>query len=309
MNASFVFSPAIAAQLEGFAQQSRKAAMMIPLFVLSIVGNGIVTVFVMAFEYEILYRIFHYLAGDESEYWTPAIMGLSSFILVIAIHYLAEKNKDNQSFAFISKAAGRLMIVYLFGIGLLLSVLLYLTGGDIFSGEILRPYGDDGASVGWMDRVTRYITMPVTGLVFSLGVGGLAIVSAFVADSAISKVKHAHYEITLRRQNWAMDKQDLATYRDAEHAYDAIAQERQANTPKDDDTLSHEVVTDTLLTITEALEPSLVTINNHALQHQAPDVLPRTALNIEQLQKAVKPLQAITTQTLLNALKSTKTTK
>jgi hypothetical protein len=307
MNASFVFSPAIAAQLESFAQQSRKAAMMIPLFCLSIVGNGLVTAFVMAFEYEILYRIFHYLAGDDSEYWTPAIMGLSAFILVIAIHYMAETNKDNPSFAFIRKAVGRLTIVYLFGIGLLLSLLLYLTGGDIFNGEILSAYSEDGTAFNWMDGITRYITMPVTGALFSLGVGGLAIVSAFVAHSAMDKVKTALNEITVRRNNWAMDKRDLGAYRDAESVYDVIAQERQTHTPKDDDTLANEVVADALFNINEALEPSLISLNDHLMQQQAPDELPRSALNIEQLQKAVKPLQTITTQTLLSALKSTKT--
>jgi hypothetical protein len=307
MHANIIFNPVILAQLESYCQQSKKAAMLIPLFTLSMIGNGLVVVLVMLFEYEILYRIFDYLAGDDSEYWSPSIMGCSAFILVIAIHYLAEQNKDNPSFVFINKAAGRLTIIYLFGIGLLLSLLLYLTGGDIFNGQILQPYGSDGTGSNWMDSVMSTFTMPVAGLLFSIGVGGLAIVSAFTAHSAMSKVNVALNEITVRRHNLMLDTQDLAEYHGAERLYDEIAQAKQTHTVKDDMALIDEVAADTLVTITDALAPSLITLNNHLMQHQAPDAQPRSALNIEQLQKAIEPIQAITTQTLLDAMSTTET--
>ncbi len=147
-----IFSPQVSAVLEGYCQQSRKAAAVIPLYILSALFNGLITLGVMVFEYEILYRVFEYLAGDDSEYWTPAIMGMSSFILVIAIHYLAEQNKHHPALGFITKAAGVMSVVYLFGIGLLLALLVYLSGGDIFTGDI---------AVGFDDVEVRNNMMPI----------------------------------------------------------------------------------------------------------------------------------------------------
>jgi hypothetical protein len=299
-----IFNPQVGAVLEGYGQKSRKEAARIPLLVLSAVLNGIVSALVMLFEYEVLYRVFDYLAGDDSEYWSPAVMGLTSFILVIAIHYLAMDNKHHPVLRFINKVAGVMSIVYLVGIGLLLSLLIFAEAGSLFDletfGFVTEDVEEEASMVALM---MANITSPMAKLLFSFGLGALALINVFVAHHAINKVSSALSEISLRRETWQQDKKDLAIYRKAKTTHRDIEQDKQNHNVSDDDALRHEVAADVLLNITDALAPTLFNINNALMMNTLSEVLPQSQLNVEQLQKAVKPIQAITADTLIKAMR------
>jgi hypothetical protein len=300
-----IFNPQVGAVMEGYGQKSRKAAARIPLLMLSAALNSLISALVMLFEYEVLYRVFDYLAGDDSEYWSPAVMGLTSFILVIAIHYLVMDNKNHPALRFINKIAGVMSIVYLVGIGLLLSLLIFAEASSLFDLETFGFVADDtDEEAGMIALVMANITSPIAKLLFSFGLGALALINVFVAHHAISKVSDALSEISLRRETWQQDKKDLAIYRKAKAAHRDIEQGKQNHNVSDDDTLCHEVAADVLLNITDALTPTLFNINNALMMHTLSEVLPQSQLDVEQLQKAVKPIQAITTDTLIKAMKA-----
>lgn len=296
-----VFNPQLSAVLEGYCLQSRKAAAWIPLYIASMILNGLVAAGVMLFEFEILYRVFSYLAGDDSEYWSPSVMGLTSFILVVAIHYLAEQNKQHPVLTFVNKVAGFMSVIYLIGIGLLLSLLIFADAGSLFDPETFGftvPLDVEDEQAGVAASLMAHITSPVAKVLFSFGIGALAITNVFVAHHAISKTKLAATKISGSRDNWRQDAKDMATYRTAKKAHREVEQRKQAHNTKSDETLRNEVVADVLLTIADALTPILAHINNALFMNALTDVIPGSPLNPEQMQKAVKPIQAITAETL-----------
>lgn len=156
--------------------------------------------------------------------------------------------------------------------------------------------------VSWLASFMGNFTGPAASILFSAGVGALAVINVFVAHAAMGKVKSALSEITVRRDNWRQDKDDLTIYREAESKHSEIDEAEQNHIVKDEDALKHEVAADVMLTITDALAPTLVTINDSLFMNKLSSALPKGALNVEKMQNAAEPIQAITAQTLIDAM-------
>lgn len=301
-----IFDAPLMAVMQEYSEKSKKAAVKIPLFIGSVLFHGLITFGVMLFEFELLYRVFSYLSPD-SEYWTPEVMGLSSFIMVVAIHFIAERNKKHVAIRAINAIAGTSAILYALGIGLLVALILFLDGQGLFDIEnfaSITPAETDEPVPNWVTWAMAHVASPLGSLLFSLGVGALAIINIFVAHHALDKVKHGLTEISARRAAYQADKADIDTFMAAEDAYRELAEQKAEYVTKSDESIMMDVANDVVMNIHEAIRPMAHMVNNQVLLNNLTDALPQSSLNVEQAQKALKPLQAITTDQLVSIMKS-----
>lgn len=299
-----VFSSQSQQLLEGLCQHSTDYALGMAKESITIAVNTVVAVFVVIFEYEILYRVFAYLAGTDNQYWTPSLMATSSFIMVCAIHYLAHHQDKHPLMRVIERLAGWCIPVYLTGIMLLLATILLGDGGELFSQVQfdINALEEDNA---WLETLHTDYASPFAGVIFSLGVGTLAILNVFVAHRAINATTQAITRFFSRRQVWREDVADLACYREAQLRYQDASHDAQAHTHTDIHALREIVCHEALEAIQEGLKPAHMAANNAMLMNETSPLLPQGQLNVEQLKRAIKPIQAITFEDLMRHLTPT----
>ena len=301
-----VFQPHVGVILQGYCEQSRKDMRSIPLFMVSLIFHSLITIGLMIFEYELIYKVFEYLSGEDSEYYSPRIMGFSSFILVIAIHFFAERSKQHPVLRLINKVAGMSMLIYALGIASMLSLLVFADSGDLFSadtlGLIVEPVDSD-ESMNWSATFMAYVTSPLGKILFSVGIGVLVIINLFASHHAIDKAKQAGSEIVRRRAAFSIDQQDLSLYQQSFHHYCDLEARKESFTPKNDTALKDEVAQEVLLTIQEALSPTLIAVRNAQVLEEISSILPHSQLNIEQVKAAIAPIEAITHDNIVKAMK------
>lgn len=298
--------------LEKFAGKSRFAALGLAAVVGSALFFTLVTLGVFAFEYEIFYRIFDYLAGDDSAFWTPWIMGCSSMIVVMALHTMVAMNARHFVLRFVNHVAGALVPVYLLGVGTVLAVMLFQDGlGDMLSGggsgfdiNAVQAFGEDGNG-SWIERLMGDVVSPVAALLFSGGIGALAIINVFVAHHCLSKAQSqfTHIADTLRLHR--EDAADLATYKRLYDRNDELQTLIEGALTTSDDALRIEIAQDVLLDIRRALAPAQHALTQlaHTPQDQAFTFAQTPALNAKELEKAVKAISAIDLNTLINHMR------
>lgn len=90
------FDPRMWVILMQHYQTTRKQAAAIPIYASATLMHGLVAIGAMLFEWELMVSVFEKIVGEQSEYFSPAVMGTTSFILVVAIHYLTEENKHKR---------------------------------------------------------------------------------------------------------------------------------------------------------------------------------------------------------------------
>ena len=105
---------------------------------LKVVINMLVTLFVMAFEFELAYTLFATISDSDNGTWNPVIMAASAFILVLGFHYVIETKAGQKSKRFIEWLTAKVLPIYAIGFGLVV-VLLLLKDGLI---DYLQPEQD-----------------------------------------------------------------------------------------------------------------------------------------------------------------------
>lgn len=142
-------------------------------------------------EWEIIYRVFDYLAGDNHEYWSPALMGFTAATMIIGFHILAKDKPGNLAVRIVERSVVILIPLYLAGIGLLIASILFGDGlGSLINTEIPVVIGEIPKIMeqGFIDAIFTNVTNPLAILAFSLGIGGLAIVNIFIAHKLLSSI-------------------------------------------------------------------------------------------------------------------------
>ncbi|HNP51844.1 MAG TPA: hypothetical protein PKJ85_08625 [Nitrosomonas nitrosa] len=165
------------------------AAAKAPLVICTTVLVGLVLAVVVYIEWEIVYRVFDYLAGDTNEYWSPTLMGLTAAIMIIGFHLLLKTKADNWAVKIVEKSVEFLIPLYLCGIGLLIAAILFADGLNSMV-EIEMPVVigaiPEAIEQGWVEIFFDHVTNPMAVLAFSIGIGGLAIVNIFVAHKLLT---------------------------------------------------------------------------------------------------------------------------
>ena len=309
-----VFSPATYSVLEQCQQTSEENARGLIASYFSLSFNSVVALGVCAFEFEIFYRIFSYLAGEDSQFWTPWVMGCSSMILVVAIHTLALRNQDHPVVRIIRRIASTLIPIYLLGIGLLLAAMIYHDGlGDLMNSEddfgtLLNELNTspetDTQEGNWLIPIMEHITVPLATLLFSIGIGALAIINVFVGHHAMSTVQQTVTRISQCLSAYRADKEDFALFRQAHQDYDALQEKIDHATMEDDDALRQAIASDTLFQIEQAIAPAHKVLTQLTMdKSEKVSFIHQDNLNKTELEKFLKAIKTITLDTLIKHMR------
>ena len=180
-------------KMETRVNEACKQAQWLWLTYLGLMFRSALLTLVGTIEFELLYRTFQGIAGENNEYWSPGLMAMTGVIMLSAFHLLARASRDNFAVTLIRRLTPYLIGLYLVGLGLLASGIINLDAG----GVLLQNSGDIviGALPGaepeqhWMNALFENITNPLALVLFSFGIGGLAIVNLFVAHELIEGLK------------------------------------------------------------------------------------------------------------------------
>ncbi len=268
--------------------------------------SGAVGLGVILFEAHIVTSTFAFIFGEENQFWKPWIMGFASLILVLAVHLMARKNAHHPALQFINRAAGFLVPVYLLGIGALIMVTLYngglsemLSAQDVtldFDGLLDANEQEDD----WFTSLMAIIS-PLAGLLFSLGIGSLAVVSVFVANSALTMTETKFSEAAEIYRNAKADQQDLEVYLQSQREYDTLQSDIDEAMMCDITDLQASLANEVYLTIQKALEPTLAFINKEKFTQRPTELAVPNTVNTQAIEKAIKPIQAITRADIIKA--------
>ena len=306
MNKS-IFSIEATAAIEQLYQDCVRVCMFIPLMIFAAGTNFLVALGVLIFEFEIMYKLFTQLAGQDDKYWSPIVLGTSAFIMVAAIHYLAQINANNYVLRLLNKAAGLLIPIYLIGIGLVLASLLFNiginelldAGSDSFTYDDLMVDSDSD----FITIIMQNLISPLAGGLFSLGIGTLAIINVFVSHHAILRFTDHVVQIKSNSHTLRLVKNHYRIYteaknRDKELELQIIKLELESR-----ETIIDEVAGDVMVTIQEALGPVRNVVNDNQYVNSSFSFLPKSELNAKELEKSIKAIDAITFDTIKKQIK------
>lgn len=301
-----IFNQPVQATLETLRQPSLAEAQQLPSIKLALVTCALIAVAVVAFEAKIIYATFEMTFGGSDTIWKPWIMAFASFILVLAVHFIGHKNIDHPVIQFVNRAAAILIPVYLIGIGVLIVVTLYNGGlgemvmsssADYSLEAMLNPVPESQ-----LDQVMKNTLTPLAGILFSVGIGSLAIVSVFVAHFSLSKVEMLVKKYARISQAADLDNRDIQAYQEAGAEYEALQAQIDNLIIQDEEAIREALADEVLISINEGLAPTIKLINQSKYQQRPEGLLPPNQINVSALEKAIKPIQAITRQHVLKHL-------
>ena len=302
-----IFSIEATAVIEQLYQDCVRVCMFIPLMIFAAGTNFVVAIGVLIFEFEIMYKLFSQLAGQDDKYWSPWVLGTSAFIMVAAIHYLAQINANNFVLRLLNKTAGLLIPIYLIGIGLVLASLLFNIGINEFldAGSGSFTYDDlmlDSDS-DFITIIMQNLISPLAGGLFSLGIGALAIINVFVSHHAILKFTDHVVRIKSNRHTLRLVKHHYRLYTDAKNRDEELELQIIKLELESRETIIDEVAGDVMITIQEALEPVRNVVNDNQYVNSSFSFLPKSELNAKELEKSIKAIDAITFDTIKKQIK------
>lgn len=302
-----IFSIEATAVIEKLYQECVKACMFIPLMMCAAGINFVVALGVLIFEFEIMYKLFSQLAGQDDKYWSPIVLGTSAFIMVAAIHYLAQINANNFVLRLLNNAAGLLIPIYLIGIGLVLASLLFNiginefldAGSDSFTYEELMLDNDSD----FITIIMQSLVSPIAGGLFSLGIGALAIINVFVSHHAILRFTDHVVQIKSNSHTLRLVKNHYHRYTNAKNRDEELELQLIKLELESHETMIDEVAGDIIVTIQEALEPVRSIVNDNQYVNSSFSFLPKSELNAKELEKSIKAIDAITFDTIKKQIK------
>lgn len=144
---------------------------------------------VLGIEYELLYRAFQGIAGEQQQYWSPALMALTGVIMVTAFHLLDRMAENNPALVLIRRLTPYLIGIYLLGLGLLIAGIINLDASGVLltnpADLVIGGLPDAEPQRPWITMFFDDVSNPAALGLFSLGIGGLGIVNLFVAHALI----------------------------------------------------------------------------------------------------------------------------
>jgi hypothetical protein len=215
------------------------------------------------FEYHVLYTVFRQIAGDDNPFWQPNIMGFSALILVMAVHILAARSRQHPTVRFIDGIVEKMVPVYLVGIGLLLSVLLYKYGlSAILDTDHMKINMETMQMEGqsWVSWLIMHVASPLAAIVLSAGLGALAIINVFVAHNALDKATAAKQKAATLTYNQSANKADIAIYFDALARFEDTVCELKAQHIVSDEQIKADVASELSLNLQQANNQALTSL-------------------------------------------------
>jgi len=262
---------------------------------------------VLSLEFEIVFRLFVYIAGEDSEYWSPAIMALTSGVMVLGFHLLAEKSPGNFAARVIDGIAEKLIPVYLIGVGVLIAAILYpdlqaiIENNTTIIFDQVPQQTEQGWFASWFESLSDTL---IIGL-FSVGIGALAVINVFCANALVHKIVTGSTEIYGRMTELKEAREAHKQIHRTQNAYArAVLEEKeldQFNRQYFSDVIAAEVITG----VDKALQPHRVRQQNKTFD--GPNRFTDTGHEPDPkvIAKAIKDIESISYEDIRDMLNQT----
>lgn len=282
-----------------------KAAAKVPLLILMTLLAALALAVVGYSEWEIIYRVFDYLAGDYNEYWSPSLMGFTAATMIIGFHILAKSNPHNLAVRIVNQCVAILIPVYLIGLGLLIACILFADGlSGMLNIDIQAMIGSipEALEQGWIDAFFANVTNPLAVLTFSLGIGGLAIVNIFIAHKLLTMIAINTNDAysRLSRANAAI--KDYQIILNAQKEYSALNSQINDLLIKDDSYIQTLIINEVMSVIADALLPHKKWLQDSQYSLESRFEETHRKIDPKQIAKDIAKIEAIRPQDIMNAM-------
>ena len=181
--------------------------------------NAALLLTVALVEADLLYHVFLGVVGENNDYWNPALLATTGIIMVAGFHLLGHIDHEHFLIRWIRKIIPYLILLYGLGAGLIAATLfnqdavsaILSTTQNIIIGTLPQTPADKH----WIEWFLQDITSPIALAVFSVGIGGLAMVNLFVAHELIHEITASVENIRAKKtkaQQLQSDYQTLLGY-------------------------------------------------------------------------------------------------
>lgn len=266
------------------------------LFGVALLGLGYI-------EFEIVFRIFDYLDGGN-DYWSPNVMGLTSAIMIVGYHVMAEKHPRNPSVLFVEFVVKILIPCYLAGAGLYIACMLFpelMAIGETSFTPMIGEIPDLDGSQSWLDWVFSSVTNPFAVAAFALGIGGLAIVNIFVAHFLLKHITRNIAAVVSCTQAARNAMSDYREIKRAQRDYTQVGLDIGDLALKNESYLTREIASEVLSVIADALMPHKIWLKEHDYK-KVKSFEPETPVDPKQVAKDVANIESISEEQIINAI-------
>jgi hypothetical protein len=212
-------------KMETRVNAGRKAVRWLWLTYVGLGSQFVLLGTVLGIEFVLLYRTFEAISGKNNEHWTPELMALTGATMVSAFHLLCKAKEDNPALRVINKLTPLLLVIYLLGLGLLMAGIIYIDASGLLLSTttelVIGVLPEAATQVHWLDAIFENFANPVALGLFSLGIGGMAIVNLFVAhallgglDRGVSRVRDRKSEANRLEKEYDIVQDKLKRHRE-----------------------------------------------------------------------------------------------
>lgn len=282
-----------------------EAVQRVPLIIFTTLLAALAFLSVAYVEWEIVYRVFDYLGGDNNEYWSPTLMGFTAAIMITGFHVLAKDKPHNLAVIFVERSVGILIPIYLVGLGLLIASILF---GDGLSAmieadtPIMIGVIPEVIEQGWIDTFFANVTNPLAVLAFSLGIGGLAIVNIFIAHKLLVMITANVDDLFGRLSRAKAAIKDHQIILHAQKTYAALGSEINDLLIWDDNYIRMIIANEVMSTISDALLPHKKKLQDTQYSEEFRFETPHQKVDAKQVAKDIAKIEAIRLQDIMSAM-------
>ncbi len=304
-----LFSPQELMEFQATVKRLLLATAKAPLIIFLGAVQAVLLLTVGLVEWEIVYQVFDYLAGETATgesagYWEPGLMALSALSVIAGFHLLAKVKPNNLAMRIVESAVQVLIVLYLIGIGFLVAAILYTDGlGEMVQVPDAWSLGTLAESVeqSWLDSVFEQVANPMAVLVLALGLGGLAVINIFVAHRLLVLLTANLTDLVGRVSRLRAALKDHAVIRRTQRDYARLGVELDALDARDDTQLRLAIASRVIAVIADALLPHRKWLSERAHASQSRFEADDPA-DPKQLAKDIARIEAISLEDVLKAL-------
>lgn len=300
-----LFTPEEMMRFEAVLKRRIEAAAKAPLLMLMTLLAGFALAVVGYSEYEIVYRVFDYLAGENNEYWSPTLMGFTAATMIIGFHILAKVKPHNLAVRIVDRSVEILIPTYLIGMGFLIACILFADGlGSMIQIEMPAMIGSlpEAIEQGWVDAFFAHVTNPLAVLAFSVGIGGLAIVNIFIAHKLLTTIAININDIFGRLSRARAAIKDHQAILNAQKDYSALNSEINDLHIMDDHYIRTIITNEVINVICDALLPHKKWLQNSQYSSEFRFEESHQKIDPKQVAKDIAKIEAIRPQDIMNAM-------
>lgn len=300
-----LFSSEEMMRFEAELKRHIEAAAKVPILILMTLLAGLALAVVGYSEYEIVYRVFDYLAGENSEYWSPTLMGFTAATMIIGFHILAKAKPHNLAVRIVDRSVEILIPTYLIGMGFLIACILFADGlGNMIESDMPAMIGSlpEAIEQGWVDALFAHVTNPLAVLAFSVGIGGLAIVNIFIAHKLLMAIVRNVDDIfgRLSRANAAI--KDHQAILNSQKEYSSINSEISDLHIWDDHFIRTIITNEVISVISDSLLPHKKWLQDSQYSSEFRFEESHRKIDPKQVAKDIAKIEAIRPQDIMNAM-------